>query len=274
MNWVSLVFPAQDTAGVSSSCLNPSVMESRYHLSLFSVSWGLPGCEGVPTISDTGVPELLWRFPHKHALSGLISTHLSACLVSSKTALPLPPPCFLLTHKGLLFLIIKFLCLDHWSGYTLWATRQGSGITFLFPVPCDGQGHRGGSLPSCFEVSTALLTLSPFLSSLEQPMWLPFCRVLQCGKFMAFAHSKPQFDVCNFSCVDSGGLNGWACYCTDGWTPIPWFLQVLDGTPEGTLLTDSWWTAGSRGENNWAKTLLSWEHLHALLSCGNFSNVS
>ena len=88
-------------------------------------------------------------------------------------------------------------------------------------------------------------------------MWLTFCRVLQCGKFMAFAHSKPQFDVCNFSCVDSGGLNGWACYCTDGWTPIPWFLQVLDGTPEGTLLTDSWWTAGSRGENNWPGALLS-----------------
>lgn len=105
-------------------------------------------------------------------------------------------------------------------------------------------------------------------------MWLTFYRVWQCREFMAFARSKPQFEVCNFSFVDSGGLNGWACYCTDGWTPIPWFLQVLDGTPESTFLTDSWWTAGSCGENNWARTLLSWECLHALLWCGNFLDVS
>ena len=48
---------------------------------------------------------------------------------------------------------------------------------------------------------------------------------------MAFAHSKPQFDVCNFSCVDSGGLNGWACYCTDGLDPYPMVSAGLGWNP-------------------------------------------
>ena len=57
---------------------------------------------------------------------------------------------------------------------------------------------------------------------------------------MAFAHSKPQFDVCNFSCVDSGGLNGWACYCTDGWVPPPESLiQEVEMGIKNLLLGDA-----------------------------------
>ena len=137
-----------------------------------------------------------------------------------------------------------------------------------------GRDTGGGSLPSCFEVSTAIwlsVPFSPHLSNLCDLHSVEFCSVENLWPLLTQNH--------NLMCVIFHVLTlvvwmGGLVIAQMAWTPIPWFLQVLDGTPEGTFLTDSWWTAGSRGENNWARTLLSWEHLHPLLWCGNFFDVS